>query len=123
MNMLVREAVPPLSSFPDGSEVDRVALIFSTLANSIRLAIFCRIIEREWSVNELADDIGLSQSALSQHLRKLRNAKVVKTRRDRQVVYYRCEDTTVMTLLSQTGLIEAGKLSLGVHVTPTGVQI
>lgn len=105
MNMLALDVMPLSFTRPLESDLERTASVFSTLANSIRLAIFCRIIEREWSVNELADDIGLSQSALSQHLRKLRDAKVVKTRRDRQTVYYRCDDTRVLDLLTQTGLI------------------
>lgn len=111
MNMLVREAV--LKPFTHSNEVDleRVALLFSTLANPVRLAIFCRIIEREWSVNDLAYEVGLSQSALSQHLRKLRDAKVVKTRRERQIVHYRCADATITKLLSQVGLIGSERLT------------
>lgn len=103
MNMLVTSP----QQFTHMSDVyfERAALLFSTLANPVRLAIFCRIIEREWSVNDLADEVGLRQSALSQHLRKLRDAKVVKTRRERHVVYYRCADAIVLRLLSQVGLI------------------
>lgn len=108
MNMLV---TPP-QQLTHMSDVDfeRAALLFSTLANPVRLAIFCRIIQREWSVNDLADEVGLRQSALSQHLRKLRDAKVVKTRRERQVVYYRCADAMVLRLLSQVGLIRSENL-------------
>lgn len=110
MNMLVRDMVPQQSTPMDEVDLEQIAMLFSTLANSARLAIFCRIIEREWSVNDLADEVGLRQSALSQHLRKLRDAKVVKTRRERQIVYYRCADATVLRLLSQVGLIGSEQL-------------
>ncbi|MFL0691629.1 MAG: ArsR/SmtB family transcription factor [Agrobacterium tumefaciens] len=110
MNMLVRDMMPQQSTHMDEVDLEQIALLFATLANSARLAIFCRIIEREWSVNDLADEVGLRQSALSQHLRKLRDAKVVKTRRERQIVYYRCADATVLRLLSQVGLIGSEQL-------------
>lgn len=85
---------------------DRIALrrasdLFVSLANPIRLAIILRVMKREWSVNEMAFDIALSQSALSQHLGKLRAAGVVTTRRDGQTVYYRCESLTIARLLAQ----------------------
>lgn len=83
---------------------ERVALL-SCMASTTRLAILSRIIYREWSVNELADDLCISQSALSQHLRKLREAKIVRNRRDRQNMFYRCEDQRVIDLLTQVGVI------------------
>lgn len=85
---------------------DRVALrrasdLFTSLSNPIRLAIILRVMKREWSVNEMAFDIALSQSALSQHLGKLRAAGVVTTRRAGRTVYYRCESLTIARLLEQ----------------------
>jgi ArsR family transcriptional regulator, virulence genes transcriptional regulator len=85
---------------------DRIALsrasdLFMSLSNPIRLAIILRVMKREWSVNEMAFDIALSQSALSQHLGKLRAAGVVTTRKAGQTVYYRCESLTIARLLEQ----------------------
>jgi len=93
------------ASEPAEAQLAVVAEMFSTLSNPTRLAIFCRIVEREWSVNELAADLNISQSALSQHLRKLRDARIVKTRRDRQNMYYHCSDKAVVHFLTYTGLL------------------
>jgi ArsR family transcriptional regulator, virulence genes transcriptional regulator len=60
------------------------------LANSKRLLILCELMaEREMSVGPLADAVGLSQSALSQHLAKLRDEGLVETRREAQTIFYR----------------------------------
>ena len=53
----------------------------------------------EMSVGAIAQKISLSQSALSQHLAKLRKFKEVDTRRDRQTIYYSCKSDAVSTLL------------------------
>ncbi|MDA8870169.1 metalloregulator ArsR/SmtB family transcription factor [Rhizobiaceae bacterium] len=70
-----------------------VARQMSLLANPSRLLILCRLAEGEASVGTLQAVVGLSQSALSQHLAKLREGDVVATRRDGQTIYYRIADT------------------------------
>ena len=52
------------------------------------------------SVGELAERVGLSQSALSQHLAKLRAEGLVATRKQAQTVYYRIDQSKVLTLLT-----------------------
>jgi ArsR family transcriptional regulator, virulence genes transcriptional regulator len=63
--------------------------LLTALANEHRLAILCQLVEGERSVGKLVDAVGLTQSALSQHLAKLRAAGIVATRRDAQTIYYR----------------------------------
>ena len=59
------------------------------LGNDKRLLILCELMtEGEMPVNALADAVGLSQSALSQHLAKLRADNLVQTRRQSQTIYY-----------------------------------
>lgn len=65
------------------------ARLLTALANENRLAILCQLIEGERSVGSLVEAVGLTQSALSQHLAKLRTAGIVATRRDAQTIYYR----------------------------------
>ena len=55
--------------------------LLTALANESRLAFLCQLVEGEQSVGALAEAVGLSQSALSQHLAKLRAAGIVATRR------------------------------------------
>ncbi len=65
------------------------AQLLKALANEHRLMILCKLAEGELSVGDLVAAIGLSQSALSQHLAKLRADRLVTTRRDAQTIYYR----------------------------------
>lgn len=80
-------------------QAQEVANILKQLANKYRLIILCTLAEGELSVGELNDKIPLSQSALSQHLGKLRDAQLVVTRRASQTIYYRIEDNKVLALL------------------------
>lgn len=58
------------------------------LANVNRLMILCILCEGELSVTELNELVDISQSALSQHLAKLRDDQIVTTRRESQTIYY-----------------------------------
>lgn len=70
------------------------------LANERRLLILCELgVERELSVGALAEAVGLGQSALSQHLARMRDDGLVATRRDGQTIYYRIADARVARLL------------------------
>ncbi len=76
--------------------------LLKTMANEKRLFILCNLLDGELSVNELAERVALSQSALSQHLAILRKENYVATRKESQTVYYSLngEDTKqVMSLL------------------------
>ena len=77
------------------------AQLLKLLANEKRLLVLCRLaMDGEVTVSDLAESIDLSQSALSQHLAKLRDDKLVATRRDGQSVHYRIADTNAARLLA-----------------------
>ena len=77
------------------------AQLLKLLANEYRLLILCRLAQtREMSVSELVNAVGVSQSALSQHLAKMREEGLVGTRRDAQTVYYRLADPNATRLLA-----------------------
>ncbi|WP_234984256.1 ArsR/SmtB family transcription factor [Roseivivax jejudonensis] len=82
------------------NRADHVAGLLSLMGNSRRLLILCRLAEGEASVGALQAQIGLGQSALSQHLAKLRAAGVVATRRDGQSVFYRIADDDVRAIMA-----------------------
>jgi len=69
------------------------------LANDKRLMILCQLIDGELTVGELAARIGLSQSAMSQHLAKLRHDDLVATRREAQTIYYSLADKRAARLI------------------------
>ncbi len=84
------------------SNASQVAKLMKALGNEKRLMILCKLmIEKELSVQPLADKVGLSQSALSQHLAKLRNDKIVDFRRDGQTLHYHISDTNVLHILKK----------------------
>ena len=62
--------------------------LMAALANDSRLMILCQLTEGEKTVGQLTGLIGLSQSALSQHLARLRTDKLVRTRRQAQTIWY-----------------------------------
>ena len=62
--------------------------LLGAMANTSRLMIMCQLADGEKSVSDLQPMIGLSQSALSQHLAVLRRKHLVRTRRDGQSIYY-----------------------------------
>lgn len=74
------------------------AKFLTALGNRKRLAIVGHLLDEEMSVNEIAEQVSLSQSALSQHLAKLRGLNLVQTRRDRQMIYYSCKSEEVRKL-------------------------
>ncbi|MGO7164453.1 ArsR/SmtB family transcription factor [Rhizobium johnstonii] len=76
------------------------AALLSAMANPKRLLILCSLVKGEAAVGVLATQVGLSQSALSQHLSKLRAQKLVKTRRDAQTIYYSSTSEPVMKILA-----------------------
>jgi len=77
------------------------ARLLKLFASEQRLRMLCRLGEGEASVNELGHYAGLSQSATSQHLTKLRAGGVVAVRRDGQTIYYSLSDPAAV------GMIEA----------------
>ena len=68
------------------------ARLMTALSNESRLMILCLLSENERSVSELNEAVPLSQSALSQHLARLREQGLVSTRRESQTIYYSLVD-------------------------------
>jgi ArsR family transcriptional regulator, virulence genes transcriptional regulator len=94
---------------PVGDQLKRhaaeAAALLKELANPSRLLILCQLIDGEKSVGELGRAIDLSQSAVSQHLARLREARLVDTEKRGQMVYYRLCNMEARALLSTLYLI------------------
>lgn len=80
---------------------EQAADLLSAMANAKRLEIIGHLLDAELPVNQIADRVNLSQSALSQHLAKLRALELVDTRRDKQSIFYSCNSEQVR-LIYQT---------------------
>ena len=81
-------------------DVERASELLSVLSNPKRLEIFELIGQREWDVNSLARKLNMSQSSLSQHLKKMRDLNVVSARREAQTVYYSSQNESVAAILA-----------------------
>jgi len=69
------------------------------LADTTRVRLLWAMLEVEMSVNELADAVGKPSPSVSQHLAKLRMARLVRTRREGTQVFYRIENDHVAQLV------------------------
>lgn len=78
---------------------EKASALLKALANEKRLMIVCILSQGEKNVGELEQFVGLSQSALSQHLARLRRDGVVHTRREAQTIFYSIKDSSVTKLL------------------------
>lgn len=89
---------PSIEALADQAE--DVARLLKLLGNGNRLKILCQLVEgSDKSVNCLAKTLNLSQSALSQHLAKMREDGLVKGRRDAQTIYYSLSDSNAEKIL------------------------
>ena len=100
-------AAPPEASSGDGDPFEALearageaARLMKLLSNDRRLLILCRLVGGEMHVGALAASVGLSQSALSQHLAKLRRDGLVAYRRDGTTLHYRLADRNAEQILA-----------------------
>ncbi|MGQ0527733.1 MAG: ArsR/SmtB family transcription factor [Alphaproteobacteria bacterium] len=73
--------------------------LLKALSNERRLMIVCALYKGEKNVGELEEIVGLSQSALSQHLARLRRDGLVETRRAAQTIYYKLSNNATEQVL------------------------
>lgn len=84
------------------SKAFQAADFLKTLANSNRLVILSRLLDEEMCVGDLEKNLNISQSALSQHLSRMRAEGIVSTRRESQQIFYKIKDDRVAKLLQVT---------------------
>ncbi|NOZ82857.1 MAG: helix-turn-helix transcriptional regulator [Euryarchaeota archaeon] len=90
----VREALP------EEDTVQKLAESFRALSDPTRLKILLALVGRELCVCNLATALGMSQSAISHHLRTLRSLRLVRFRREGRMVYYSLADEHILELLN-----------------------
>jgi DNA-binding transcriptional ArsR family regulator len=79
--------------------IQPLADVFKVLGDPTRLRILRTLMNQEVCVRDIADELGMGQSAVSHQLRILRDARLVQFRRDGKTVYYSLADAHVFTLL------------------------
>ncbi|WP_319446068.1 MULTISPECIES: metalloregulator ArsR/SmtB family transcription factor [unclassified Mycobacterium] len=84
----------------DDDQVGLMVEIFRMLADATRVRVLWALVDRELSVNDLAEHVGKPAPSVSQHLAKLRMARLVRTRRDGTTIFYSLENEHVRQLVS-----------------------
>ncbi|MCL6510193.1 MAG: metalloregulator ArsR/SmtB family transcription factor [Anaerolineae bacterium] len=85
----------------DEREATQLAELFRALGDASRVRILSAIAKGERNVGAIADIVGISESAVSHHLRGLRQMRLVRARKDGRQVYYSVDDEHVATLFNQ----------------------
>jgi len=83
-----------------GKELSRLSSIYKVLGDPSRLKIVLALRKVEMCVSDLAAFLGLTESAISHQLRRLKDLALVKSRREGQVIYYSLDDEHVAELLN-----------------------
>lgn len=92
---------PPMDLATFETKAGQVAETLKAIGNARRLMLLCKLVEHgEMTVGDLARDVGLSQSACSQHLARMRDERLVAFRRASQTLWYRIHDPRVERLLA-----------------------
>lgn len=90
-----------LNSPLDEHTAAHVAELFRAFSDTSRVRILSALVDGEKNVSTLAALVGISESAVSHHIRSLRQMKLVQARREGKEVYYRVEDEHIIALFQQ----------------------
>jgi ArsR family transcriptional regulator, lead/cadmium/zinc/bismuth-responsive transcriptional repressor len=91
----------PSSTILDEHTAAHVAELFRAFSDTSRVRILSALTSQELNVSALAAEVGISESAVSHHLRGLRQMHLVQARRDGKEVYYRIDDEHIIALFQQ----------------------
>lgn len=100
---------------------DRAADMMRSMSNKWRLMVLCNLVKGEKSVGQLQEILGLSQSALSQHLAVLRRKRLVAVRREAQTIHYRISGREAAALLITLYELYCGPDALVCGVDAAGI--
>lgn len=102
LHVIHKEAVDRvLAAMPPEEKLYDLAELFKVFGDSTRIKILCALQEEEMCVCDIAALLGMTQSAISHQLRILKQASLVKYRRDGKVVYYSLDDEHVSNIFAQ----------------------
>ena len=80
-------------------DIDRASRSLKAMSHPLRLKILCTLGDQEVSVQDIVDQVGTSQSNISQHLAILRDKGILASRKDANRVYYRVSDSRTLSLI------------------------
>jgi DNA-binding transcriptional ArsR family regulator len=85
--------------FDKDEHIEQASRALKAMSHPLRLKILCVLGDKEVSVQDIVENVGTSQSNISQHLAILRDKGVLRTRKDANRVYYRVGDTRTLQLI------------------------
>jgi len=85
--------------FADDEDIERASRSLKAMSHPLRLKILCTLGDQEVSVQEIVEQVGTSQSNISQHLAILRDKGILASRKDANRVYYRVSDSRTLQLI------------------------
>lgn len=86
---------------PEDCLLSELADFYKVFGDTTRIRILCVLLESEMCVCDLAEVLGMTQSAISHQLRVLKQMKLVKNRREGKTVYYSLADGHIQSIISQ----------------------
>jgi DNA-binding transcriptional ArsR family regulator len=101
LNCYFMTTIPDPNSVLDEHTAAHVAELFRSFSDTSRVRLLSVLAVGEYNVTALAQAIGISESAVSHHLRGLRQMNIVQARRDGKEVYYRVDDEHIIALFQQ----------------------
>ncbi len=88
-----------MSLLANDHDIDRASRSLKAMSHPLRLKILCTLGDREISVQDIVDQVGTSQSNISQHLAILRDKGILAARKDANRVFYRVSDNRTLRLI------------------------
>jgi len=82
------------------TKVARATALLKALGNEVRVMILCELAQGERSVGQIQSVVGVGQSALSQHLARLRRDGLVATRREAQTIFYSIASDEALSVMA-----------------------
>lgn len=89
-----------IKNMPTEEELYDLAELFKVFGDSTRIRILFQLFEDEVNVGDLSESLNMNQSAVSHQLKVLKQAKLVKSRRDGKSIYYSLADEHVRTIIA-----------------------
>jgi len=91
---------PSIALMTHDDDIERASRSMRAMSHPLRLKILCTLGEKEYSVQDIVERVGTSQSNISQHLAILRDKGILASRKDANRVYYRVSDSRTLRLIS-----------------------
>lgn len=110
--MATEEELDDLELFTGDSDIERASRSLKAMSHPLRLKILCTLGDNEVSVQDIVEQVGTSQSNISQHLAILRDKEILAARKDANKVYYKVSDPRLLQLI---GMMREVFCTSGLH--------